>query len=868
MSCFCLVLLTLTVAAQTDTLKKLKDTLKNSADTGRKATVPALATTRVSGQVLDAATGKPLLYVNVNFNGAPIGANTDSLGKFDLSADGSFDKVTFSHMGYQSVVKSIKPGQENELHITMRGSQTQLKGVTITSAKKQRYRNKDNPAVSLIQQIINHKEENRMEGADYLQYDQYERIGLSFFNLTQKFINGKFFSKYKFMLDTVTKINGEKTTSLPVFFSEKLSENYYRKEPSKTIQVLNAQKQINIIKFIDTVGLDMYLNRLYGNNLDIYDNNIFIITNQFLSPIANHAPNYYKFFITDTINTPAGKQVEVSYTPRNKGDLLFEGKLLVTLDGHYAVTACEMNVNKQININFMRSLKIKLNFAQQPGGRYYLSKSDVLADFGSRKATGLGVIGERTVLYSNYKLSTPKPAEFYKGKDVQVSPNANQADTAYWAAHRTDTLAGQQAQLYGKIGKLEQMPSFKRTLWIASALTTGFADFNKVEVGPIGSFFAFNSQEGLRFQGAARTTPKFNKTLYFEGYGAIGTKDNVFKYDAAAYLSLNKVKPSRFPNDYFKASYLYDVDVPGHSFSTTAQQAALASFQTGKTDYWLYSRIFRLEYVKDFDSHLSYNITFKNWNQQPAALLVYQLNDAAGTVVHDLTTSEVDVHVRYAPHEQMIQGTVYRHYIYSKYPIFDLQVNHGFKGVLNGSYAFTNIGLNIIKRFYTSQLGYSDITLLGGYLHGKVPFPLLNISPANQAIAYDADAYNRMNYLEFVSDHYVGINFTHSFSGFFLNKIPLIEHLKWREYLSAKILYGGLRNENNPLYSQNLYRLPPATNGAYGTYVLGSTPYIEAGAGIGNIFKIIRFDFIKRFNYLSHPGASPYGLKVSFNPDF
>ena len=850
LSCFGLILISLNVAAQqTDSLK-------------------AHTVTQASGQVVDALTGKPLPYISVTFTGSKYGAYTDKLGNFTLSAPGFFSRITFSYVGYQSIIKLIKPGQENKLEVRMHSSQTQINEVSITAGKKQKYRNKGNPAVSLIQQIINHKDENRMESSDYLQYDQYERIGLSFFNLSQKFLNGSFFSKYKFMLDTTTEINGQAQTSLPVFFSEKLSQNYYRKNPTKSIQILNAQKQINIIKFVDTAGLDVYLNRLYGNNLDIYSNNIFIITNQFLSPIANHAPDFYKFFITDTIKTATGKLVEVSFTPRTKGDLLFEGKLLVTLDGHYAVTACELNVNKQININFMRSLKIRLDFVQDPTGRYKLSKSDVTADFGLSKTKGFGVIGERTAFYTNYKLNTPQPETFYNGKDLQISANANQADTAYWASHRTDTLSGQQAQIYGKVSKLEQMPSFKRTMWIASMFSGGYGDLGPVQFGPIGQFFSFNTQEGLRFQLGGRTTPKFNQSIYFEGYGGIGTKDKKIKYDLISYFSLNKVPPYRFPNDYFKVSYLYDVDVPGHSFVINNRQAALTSFQTGKTDYWLYNKIFRIEYVKDFENHFSYRVTLKNWNQQAAGTLVYQFNDANNTVVNNLTTTEAGLHLRYAPHEQILQGTQERHTIYSKYPIFDVQVNHGFTGVMNGSYAYTNLGASIFKRFYFSQLGYSDVTVMGGYLAGKVPFPLLNISAANQSIAYDPDAYNRMNYLEFVSDHYVGLNLTQSFNGFFLNKIPLIEHLKWREYLSLKILYGGLRTENNPLYSNNLYKFPAGVNGANGTYALGNVPYIEAGAGIGNIFRILRVDVIKRFNYLDHPGVNPYGIKFSFSPDF
>ena len=860
------MLLTLNAGAQINDTAKVKTGTAN--DTAKIKTDTANFVTTIRGQVIDGTTGKPLVYVTITLTGNTYTVNTDSLGKFSLTRPGAFVKVTFSRMGYQSVMKAVKPGRVNELLVRMHGIQTQLREVVITSAKKQRYTNKNNPAVSLIQQIINHKNENRMESAAYLQYHQYERIGLSFFNLSQKLINGKFFSKYKFMLDTTVDANGRKQTLLPVLLNEKVSDMYYRKQPEKNIQVLHAEKGVNILKFIDTAGLNVYLNQLYGNNLDIYGNNIFIIANQLLSPIADHSPNYYKFFITDTISTPAGKQIEVAFTPRTKGDLLFEGKLVVTLDGRYAVTACEMSVNNQINVSFIRSLNIRLDFAQQPNGRYYLTRSNVKADFGLSKTKGWGVIGQRTVSYSSYKLDTPQPAAFYNGKSLQIAPYSHNADTASWAAYRTDTLSGQQARVYSNIHKLEQMPSYKRTMWWLSTITGGYADTGPVQIGPVGEFFSFNSQEGLRFEGGARTTPKLDSTLYLQGYAAIGTKDKKAKVDAIAYISLNKTAPYRFPNDFFKVSYLYDVDVPGHTFSITNKQEAFSSFQTGKTNYWLYSGIFQLQYVKDFENHFSYNLTFKNWDQSPAAQLVYQMNNDAGTLVHDLTTSELGLHLRYAPHEQILQGTEERHSIHNKYPIFDLQLNHGLKGFMNSSYAYTDIGLNIYKRFYFSQLGFADVTLIGGYVQGKLPFPLLNISPANQSLAYDRDAYNQMNYLEFVSDHYVGINFTHTFNGFLLNKVPLIQQLKWREFLSAKILYGGLRAENNPALSNGLYRLPPATNGAYGTYALGSTPYIEAGAGIGNIFKFLRVDVIRRFNYLNHPGASEYGVKFSFQPEF
>ncbi|GAA4102892.1 DUF5686 and carboxypeptidase-like regulatory domain-containing protein [Mucilaginibacter panaciglaebae] len=824
--------------------------------------------TTVTGKVTDQISGQPLQYINVGFPGSSHGTTTDKSGQFSLSAAGAFKQVSFSFVGYKPVSKAILPGQVNKVSVKLITSKTQLSEVNIVSGKHVKYSNKGNPAVELIQQVIDHKAQNRMESADYVQYNEYERIGLSLFNLSKKLINSKFFRKYQFMLDTTTIINNQKQTSLPGYLSEKLSRYFYRKTPEKTIQILQAEKSINIIKFVDTAGIDIYLNRLYGNHIDIYDNNIFIIVNQFLSPIADHAPNYYKFFITDTLQTDHGKLIALSFTPRNKGDLLFEGRLLVTLDGRYAVQSCELNVNKQININFMRSLKVTLDFQPHADGRYYLTKSNVAADFSLIRDKGMSVFGERTVIYSNYVLNTPQPESFYRGKSIQTAVNFSKADTGYWTRHRTDTLTAREAGTYARINRLQNMRSFKTATWIAATITGDFADLGPIQAGPVGSLFSHNTQEGARFQLGGRTTPKFNQTIYLDGSLGYGTRDKQFMYELNTYFSLNKTPYYRYPNHYFKVGYLYDVDIPGQSFAANSSQAALNSFQSGSTNYWLYDRIYSLAYVKEFDNHFSYNLGFRNWNQRPAGTLLFQRNDLANSLVPALTTNELTLALRYVAHEQIIQGTRDRHTIHSKYPIYNLQITQALNGRLRGDYQYTRFDASIYKRFYMSQLGYGDVTLTGSLIAGRVPFPLLNISPANQSVAYKADAYNKMYYLEFVSDHYMGLNFTQSFNGFFLNKVPLINHLKWREYLSFKFLYGGLRDENNPAKTSGLYRFPAASNGAYGTYALGHTPYTEVGAGIGNIFKFLRIDLIKRLNYLDHPGISSYSVKLSFSPDF
>jgi len=826
---------------------------------------PSPSITTISGVVVDDATGQLLPFIEISFAGSKFGTTSGKDGRFELSAPGKFSQASFSYVGYQTIIKSIKSGQANVLRVQMHSSETQLKEVSVVSGKKPRYRNKGNPAVELIQLVIDHKPLNRMESTDYLQYNQYERVNLWVVNPPAALLDNRYFKMYKFMLDS-TKADGQSKALLPVFVSEKQFQYYYRRDPSKSIRVLKAQKEMNVLKFIDTAGFEIILNRIYGNNIDIYENNIFIANKQFLSPIADHSLNYYKFFITDTIITATEKLIELSFTPREKADLLFEGKLLVSMTGDYAVKSCELKINRQANVNFIRSLNVRLDFDQHSGGRYFLTKSDVKADFGILKKKSVGTLGERTVFYSDYRANTPQDAKFYRGNELQTAVDANRPDTAYWLQHRPDTLTAQQAKVYPSIDKLEKMPQFKRATWIASTLSGGYAKWGPVLLGPLGDIYSFGSQEGSRFQFGGRTTPELSKSVYFEGFAGYGTKDRTYKYNLATYFSLNQTAFYRYPNNYLKLGYIYDVGIPGQNFSAIDQQEALASFQSGTTYYWLYNKIVRIDYVKDLENHFSYNIAFRNWNQRPAGALMYQYNRHSHINVPDLTTSEVDLSFRYAPYEQFTQGSVYRHIIHGRYPIFNISFNHGFKDLLDGAYNYTTVQASIYKRFYLSQLGYADITVLGSYLAGKVPFPLLNISPANQSITYDPDAYNQMTYLEFVSDHYAGINITQGFNGFFLNKVPLIKHLKLREFLSAKVLFGGVRDENNPHYTANLYRLPASIGGANGTYPLGDRPYIEAGLGIGNILKFIRIDGIKRFNYLDHPGAPRYSIKVSLTP--
>jgi len=825
--------------------------------------------TVVRGTVTDAKTKEPMPFVTVVFTGSTDGISTDNQGKYHIATKDNYSQIRVSFVGYKTVVQTIEPGKEQVINIALSEDRQVLSEVVIKSGKKTRYRNKNNPAVELIRQVIAHKDKNRLENYDYAEYKQYELMNFYLSNLSEKFKSKRIFKNYKFLFreQDSTAIGGK--TLLPIYMEEKLSQNYYRKAPVAKKQVIEASKQVKYDEnFIDNKGLSSYFNRMY-QDINIYDNNISLVTNQLLSPIADHAPDFYKFFITDTIKDQTPQLIELSFTPRNTNDLLFEGKLYVTMDGNYAIENAVLTVNKNINLNFVRQMQTVLTFEKNADGKYHLSQSDLKMEFGLSKNKGGGIYGERKVILNNFLVNAPRPKETYDGPSQVFAMNSDNKDDRYWLQSRPDTLAADKASIYKNIDSLQALPSVKRTMDLVTLFLAGYKNYGPFEMGPASTFYSFNPVEGFRARLGGRTTPELSKRYYFETYGAYGTRDQQFKYFLSTTYSLNDKSIYSFPQSYLRASYQHDTKIPGQELQFVQEDNFLLSFKRGANDMWLYNDILRLDYVHEYENHFSYKLGFKKWGQSPAGALFFQ--DLVGNNLNNVNrvnTTELSLELRYAPHETFYQGKLYRVPIINSYPIFTLRYNQGIKDLFSGSYNYQSVTGNISKRFYLSQLGYTDVIAEGNYTFGKVPFPLLDIAHANQTYSLQLESYNLMNFQEFVSDHYASINIDHNFNGFFFNKVPLLKKLKLREIIDFKALWGGVRSENNPANDPSLLRFPSSSTGVPITYALNKGPYMEGSVGVGNIFKLIRVDLVRRFSYLDHPEVAQWGIRTRVKFDF
>lgn len=818
---------------------------------------------QVKGLITDKSTGQPVHGVTIGFEHTNLKTASDIKGMYSLLSKNKVKYITFHSIGYHKLRLEIPNGGIHQVDIQLEQNSQDLSEVSISIAHKPRYKNKDNPAVELIRKVIEHKKSNAANLQNYLSYQEYEKLNISLNMDKEKAKTSKLLKKLSFLKDNSDSLTKPGRLLTPIFMKEKISHNLVYQNPFKQESSVLAENQSRIDQFIDEDGINEYLDKIY-QRVDIYQNDIGLGNQSFMSPVADLAPQFYKYFIIDTLKDVSPMQIKLMIAPRNKEDVLFLGYLYISLDGRYAVQKATLSVNSKININWVKDMHISLDYHQDKTGHYYLGKSIMAMDLGLFKE-GASVYGERTLFINDF-LSSPTPLN--QILKLKQSGNASTVPVPMNEL-RPEKLTPIEEMAYKNIDSLKNSKPFKRVMGVASFLLSGYLGQGKVEIGPFNSFYSFNPVEGLRLKVGGRTTDLFSKRIFFDGHIAYGTRDHKWKYSLGTVLSLSPGSIYEFPVKSLTLRHSYETQIPGQDLNFLEDDNFLLSFKRGINDKWLYNRKWLFEYLHETKEHFSFKVAYKNQILDPAGGLHFTaLTNSGPADVQDITNSEFSAEVRWAPHEQFYQGKRFRRPIRNEYPIFTLRGSVGVKGLLNGDYNYQSLTFNVFKRAYFSQFGYSDIILEAGKVFGKVPFPLLTIHRANQSYAYELPSYNLMNFMEFLSDKYASINLEHNFNGFILNKIPLVKRLQLREIVTLKVLSGSLSSKNDPAKSSGLYQFPQDRNGRILSSGLGSVPYMEGSVGLSNIFKILRIDLVRRFTYLDNPHISKWGIRAKIKVDF
>ena len=821
---------------------------------------------KLSGKVIDATTGEALPFATVSFLGNEVvGTTTDFDGSFLLESKWGTDTLQASYLGYHSQLIVInKQKRQRQIIFKLDPNTANLETIVIEETKR-RYKRKNNPAVQLIKKVMANKSKNRIQGHDFFEYDKYEKLELALNNITEKFKSKKLFKKVDFIFDFIdtSEVNGK--TFLPIYIREIASKVYYRKKPTSEKEFRKGIKMSGVEEWFDDQSMSMVNDMLY-QKVDIYDNDIFMFSQSFVSPLNNSTANlFYRYYIMDTLQYKNNEVIELAFMPANKGDLGFKGSLYILNDSSYAVVKANLSFAKQINLNWVNEFELIQEFEKQ-GDNWLLNKDHIITDFAISKK-GMGIFGSRTVMYSNHIFGQEREGKRYTGSDKVVEENnVYNQDETFWDSVRQETLSAKEQNIYLMIDTLKSVPAFRSLMNLTTLLGSGYFEYANLDFGPVGSFYSFNQVEGFRLKFGIETTPKIFPRLKLGAFAAYGFKDQRWKYGGLLLYSFRRTFLQN-PKHFISFNYQRETSFVGQKLVYANAGTLLLSFKRGDASKMLLMDAFEFNYLHEWQSDWSINLSAKVQKQSPLGTLEFKYSDPEKPEITEsldhINISEFNAVIRWAPNEKYVQSHNFRRPIFGKNPIFNLNYAKGFKGIANGDYNYHRLTFDAFKRFYLGPLGFTNFIVDGGKVWtNNTPYYLLLLPQANQTYSFKHRYFNMMNYLEFTSDHYLGWNIEHHFKGFFFNKVPLLKRLKFREVFTFKGIWGGLSSANDPRRHPELIQFIKDENNAIQTYTLENKPYMEISFGVANIFKIIRIDLLKRINYLDHPNLpTTFGIR-------
>lgn len=796
----------------------------------------------ISGKVFDSESKEPLPFVPVIIKGTTTGSTTDFDGNYSITTTVTGDSIVASYVGYVRISRPIKRGENQTLNLPMLLQGVNLLEVVVKAG--------ENPAHRIIRNVIANKKFNNKRRLDAYQYESYNKVEFDLNRIPKEMRERKLFKPIKFVFDNVDSINSGEKPSLPIFITESLSDMYYRSNPDMKKEVIKASK----ITGIENTSITSVMGDMY-QNINIYDNHILVFGKDFMSPISDNGFFYYKYYLEDSLFIGNTRCYQIRFKSKRPNELCFSGNMWIA-DTTWAVKRLEMSIPKDANINFINAANVVQEFSHIDS-TWMLSKDRLVIDFSANKWQ-VGVYGRKTTSYTDFVINQPKEPKFYEfGDKIVVQDSAMHKSDEFWDQNRHDSLSQREKKIYKMIDTIKTLPVYKTWVDIFTIFVSGYKVVNNFEIGPYFNLVSYNKVEGLRTRFGGRTSSKFSRWYELQGYVAYGFKDEKFKYSMGFKTFITK-KPRR---QLVGMTYRSDYEILGQSQNGFSQDNIFASlFRTNPL-----TNLTRVDqtyawYEREWVEGLTSRLTLIGRTITPLIANTYRYYETDGSIrtKESIRNTEVRVNVRFAYKEKFISGDFTRISLGTKWPVLQFNYSKSLQNAFRGEYNYQKVVLNINDRIrLISLLGYTDYVGEVGKIFGAVPYPLMELHGGNETYIYDYMAYNMMKYYEFASDQYASIGLFHHFEGLLFNKVPLIKKLKWREVVTAKGLWGSVNNRN-----RNTLIFPTTLN------ALGAEPYVELSAGIENIFKVFRVDFLYRATYQNPKASNNIGVKAGFQLTF
>lgn len=806
----------------------------------------AQGSTRVRGIVKDADTGEPLPFVAMYFDGTTIGISTDLEGRYSLETRSPEARVlTAQLIGYESLSVPVQQGTFSEINFSLRQDPRQLNAA---------YVKPDNRYIrSILRKISDNLEVHDPDNAPDWSSRLYSKIELDVTNMEDLLKIGVLDRNLGFMkgyADT-SAITGK--AFIPALISENISDLYHSQDPEFQREVMRYS---NMSGFGDNTVFRQYT----GAHLlraNFFKKTFTLLNLEVPNPVAASSQIFYNYYLVDSLQVEGRKTYVLRFHPK---------KLVTspTLDGEMHIDAEDFGIrsvhaalSKDSNVNWIRHINVDIQNRRTPEGRWFFDDERLFIDFSiatSDSSRILSFLGRRQLIFEEPEFGPIQDRDALTSTNQVVERDVRQGDKELWAQLRPIPLQPREQGIFDMVDEFQQTRFYKNTYALAHGLFGGYIQIPAIgfELGSWPQWISYNDTEGLRLQIGGRTYKKFSKVVRLGGYFAYGLKDKTPKWQASAEIMLGRELTRKLTltarHDFSQFGSAQGI----FSSPTLASSMVARSYANYQSMVRAFDAVYEHEFTPSVNAYVEWT-SARVWGSERVPFI-----RPDGSLQESFSAHTLHGNLRLSKDERVTRNTFKKTYLFTQYPVLKLDVMGGIKGITRDDISYLRTTANVFWKTPSHALGFGLFYLEGGAIWGSVPYPLLKLHESNRTYFMDRSAFSCMDYYEFMSDRWLSGYYEHNFNGFFLGKIPLVKKLDLREVVTFRFAWGTLSDANR-LYAP--FRLPEGS----GTL---EKPYVEVGAGIANIFRILRVDAFWRLTHRLPEAKRNFTINVGLDVDF
>lgn len=818
--------------------------------------------TQITGLVRDSLSRDGVPFASITLVGTSEGTLANDKGGFTINSRAKFTKIRISAMGYQPKVVDIKTGQGSVVLVDLSASGVEL-GELVVHKGKEKYSKKNNPAVEMIKKLRARRDDNDPRQFPHYGYTRYERMMVGFGNLDALITKPEEREWINQYADT-SLLTGKRV--LPISIKETVARDYYNRDTREHKQVIQGTRNAGIDERLDQENIKKVLDDFMGE-VDIFQNDVTLLTNRFVSPLSRIAVDFYKFYLNDTVVVDGERCAVLSFVPFTPQTFGFLGRLYVSIeDTTMFIKRVSLGVPYDINLNYVERLSIVQDYERGSNGARLKTRDNVEVSF--KIMSGIPeAFARRETTLRDHNFSRPEGGVFHFKGEQSIDGSAAFMPDEFWQEYRPADVRTTTTSMRGLMQRLRGTKWFYWAEQIIMVLVDGYlptARVSKVDIGPLNTLVSGNSLEGLRLRLGGMTNVNLSRHWFARAYLAYGLRDKKFKYMASMEYSFNAKRKldQEFPIHSIKLAHRYDVDRLAQHYLYTNQDNALLSLRRHRDVRMQYLRTTRLEYVHEWYNHFSVTVGIEHNIHEATQYVPFVYSN--GATRRRYTQAGFTVQLRFAPGETFYQARSYRIPINMDAPIVTLSQTYMPRGLMGSLYEVNKTMLELQKRFWFSAFGYADVSIKGEKVWSKVSYPDLLMPNVNLSYTIQQGSFALMKPMEFIGDQALSWDLTYSGNGVLMNRLPLIKRLRLREVFNMRGMWSSLSDKNKPDRNQELFLFPadaPCLD-------MSGKPYIEASVGLDNILTVLRIDYVWRLTHRDHSSTDRHGIRFQLHLNF